>query len=405
MSEGACGATWGSTWSSRFCSSSGVTPSSSPGSRGSCCSCSGVRRVEQLLEVGRQRDLGTRQVGLAGQRSGLGPALAALLAEALRRLPARRSQRGRAGVPAVVERVGAEDARLVGTEVRVAALEGPAVLLRPGRRVAEVEAVGRSRERGAQHVARVVEQVDAERLPVEVVPERLHAREAAAARDGGGVGGRRCGRLRARVLLDRAPAVVDRLEELAQRRAKGRALLESSRSSAISWRPSVKARVPTAAASPSVSMAGRLASANGPTRVRKESRSGAARRRSVSSGVCSSARSPRRSIVGRSSSRKVGSRRRPARSSSRLPAVISAASPASSTQRTTSRLLRSSSVITVSESAMKSLITAFWSPRIRSVREVSRRPGCARRSTSWRSSGRPASPVPSSARISRRRSR
>ena len=76
-----------------------------------------------------------------------------------------------------------------------------------------------------------------------------------------------------------------------------------------------------------------------------------------------------------------------ARSSSRLPVVISAASPPSSTQRTTSRLLRSSSVITVSESAMKSLITAFWSPRIRMCAEVSRRPGCARRSTSWRSSG------------------
>ena len=45
---------------------------------------------------------------------------------------------------------------------------------------------------------------------------------------------------------------------------------------------------------------------------------------------------------------------------------------------------------------MKFLMTWFWSPRMRSTFEVSRRPGCARRSTSWRSSGRPARPVPSS---------
>ena len=59
----------------------------------------------------------------------------------------------------------------------------------------------------------------------------------------------------------------------------------------------------------------------------------------------------------------------------------------------------------VSASATKFSITRFWSPRIRSVFDVSRRPGCARRSTSWRSSGRPASPVPSSVTISRKRSR
>ena len=163
--------------------------------------------------------------------------------------------------------------------------------------------------------------------------------------------------------------------------------------------------MPTSPASPSERTAGRLASENGPTRVKKVSRSGAARWRSASSGVCSSASSPRRAIVGRSSSRNSGKRWKFARSSLRRVAEISAASPASRTQRTTSRLFFSSSLMTVSESVMKFLMTLFWSPRMRSTFEVSRRPGCARRSTSWRSSGRPARPVPSSVTISRKRSR
>ena len=179
----------------------------------------------------------------------------------------------------------------------------------------------------------------------------------------------------------------------------------SVRSSAISWRPSRNARVPTSPASPSERTAGRLASENGPTRVKKVSRSGAARSRSASSGVCSSASSPSRAIVGRSSSRNSGKRWKFARSSLRRVAEISAASPASRTQRTTSRLFFSSSATTVSESVMKFLMTLFWSPRMRRTLEVSRRPGCARRSTSWRSSGRPARPVPSSVTISRKRSR
>ena len=70
----------------------------------------------------------------------------------------------------------------------------------------------------AQHVADVVERVRAERLPVEVVPDRFHPGEpGAAARDVRLVRG---GRIRGggtRVGLDGAAAVVDRLEELAQR--------------------------------------------------------------------------------------------------------------------------------------------------------------------------------------------
>ncbi len=179
----------------------------------------------------------------------------------------------------------------------------------------------------------------------------------------------------------------------------------SRRSSAISCLPSRNVRVATFDVSPSESTAGRDASANGPRRVKNSSRCGAARCMSASSGVCSSASSPSRAMVGLSSSRKVGSFWKVRSSSARRVAVISAVSPASSTQRTTSRLFCSSSSITVSESAMKSLMTWFWPPRISSTREVSRRPGWARRSASERSSGRPARPVPSVVTIRRKRSR
>jgi hypothetical protein len=164
-------------------------------------------------------------------------------------------------------------------------------------------------------------------------------------------------------------------------------------------------RVATFDVSPSESIAGVEASANGPRRVKNSFRLGAARCMSAKSGVCSSASSPRRAMVGRSSSRKVGSFWKVRRSSARRVAVISAVSPASSTQRTTSALFASSSSITRSESEMKSLMTWFWSPRICSTREVSRRPGWARRSASARSSGRPASPVPSVVMMRRKRSR
>jgi hypothetical protein len=64
-------------------------------------------------------------------------------------------------------------------------------------------------------------------------------------------------------------------------------------------------------------------------------------------------------MVGRSSSRNSGKRWKFARSSLRRVAEISAASPASRTQRTTSRLFFSSSATTVSESVMKFLMTSF----------------------------------------------
>jgi hypothetical protein len=125
----------------------------------------------------------------------------------------------------------------------------------------------------------------------------------------------------------------------------------------------------------------------------------------LSRGVCASASSSSSAIVGFSSSRKRGRRWKPAAIASRREAEISAVSPVSAIQRWTSRFLSSSSATTVSESPMKSRMICFWSPRIRSTLRVSRRPGCARSRTSARSSGRPARPVPSSARISRRRSR
>ena len=54
---------------------------------------------------------------------------------------------------------------------------------------------------------------------------------------------------------------------------------------------------------------------------------------------------------------------------------------------------------------MKSWMIFDWLPRIWSTLRVSWSPGWARLSTSARSAGRPARPVPSSAMISRSRSR
>ena len=59
---------------------------------------------------------------------------------------------------------------------------------------------------------------------------------------------------------------------------------------------------------------------------------------------------------------------------------------------------------TWSASRMKSRMTVFCLRRIAIVSLVSRSAGWARRMTSFRSSGRPARPVPSSERISRKRS-
>ena len=79
-------------------------------------------------------------------------------------------------------------------------------------------------------------------------------------------------------------------------------------------------------------------------------------------------------------------------SSARRDAETSAARPVSLIQRDTSAFSRSSGAITVSASRMKFSMIRFWRPRMLSTRVVSRRPGCARRTTSRRSSGRPARP-------------
>ena len=110
-------------------------------------------------------------------------------------------------------------------------------------------------------------------------------------------------------------------------------------------------------------------------------------------------------MVGLSSSRKAGSFSKFCCSAARRVAVISAVRPVSRTQRTTSCLLFSSDSTTRSESTMNCSIVWFWSPRMRSVLVVSRRPGWARRSTVCRSCGRPARPAPSDETISRSRSR
>ena len=70
----------------------------------------------------------------------------------------------------------------------------------------QLRAVRRDGERRAQDVRGVVQHVDAERLPEEVVPDRLQAREAALVGDGGGIRRRRrawpsrAGRSRSRAL-------------------------------------------------------------------------------------------------------------------------------------------------------------------------------------------------------------
>ena len=74
----------------------------------------------------------------------------------------------------------------------------------------------------AQDVADVVEAVDRQALPEEEVPDGLQPGEAArAAAAVGGVAGRRAVDRAARVVVDRAAAVVERLEELAQRLGGG----------------------------------------------------------------------------------------------------------------------------------------------------------------------------------------
>jgi hypothetical protein len=133
--------------------------------------------------------------------------------------------------------------------------------------------------------------------------------------------------------------------------------------------------VPTTEAPPRLLSAGLEAWEKGPSLVKKVVSEGAARRRSPSSGCCASIRSSSRAIVGRSSPRNVGSRRKPSRSAWLRLAVIAAVLPASRTHLVTSVRRFVSSPTTVSESRMKFSITRFWLPSTCSTRVVSRRPG------------------------------
>src|SRR5436190_19141207 len=117
--------------------------------------------------------------------------------------------------------------------------------------------------------------------------------------------------------------------------ANWRSVLVSSVESCTAFRPEVER-------SPSERNAGRDASENGPSSLKKVKRSGAARRRSASSGFCCVVRSLSFAIVGRSSDRKVGNLRKPSVMSACREAEISAALRAELTQRASCRLLLSS---------------------------------------------------------------
>src|ERR687896_8159 len=139
----------------------------------------------------------------------------------------RRAVMGRAGSRGVVcvrrraaaaglalGRVGGGYSGLVRAEPLAAAIEGMVVGLAAGAVFAAV--VDDSDE--FQHVPDLVGGVERQGLPEEVVPDRLHAGEAARAVLGGGLVGRGRGAGRgAAVGLDGPASIVDRLEELAQR--------------------------------------------------------------------------------------------------------------------------------------------------------------------------------------------
>ena len=177
-------------------------------------------------------------------------------------------------------------------------------------------------------MADVVERVGAERLPVEVVPDRLHAGEPAPAGDVGRVGRRRvgggCARCPAppRARAGRSSAGADAAA------SRWRARPSPAGAAPGSPRRSHAPRAgPTTEASPSDSNAGVPASANGRSRVRNVSRSPEA-----AGGRAARAAGPRRGrpggpCTGSSSPRKAGSARKLAASASRRVAVVSAVLP------------------------------------------------------------------------------
>ena len=186
----------------------------------------------------------------------------------------------------------------------------------------------------------------------------------------------------------------------------GGRLRRRARAAPISSRPSRTRACRPRPVSPSERTAGRHASANGPSRVKKRVEIGGGALGGPPAAASARRRAPRGApSSGRSSSRKPGSCWNCARSSSRRVAEISAVSPASRRSATTSRLLASSSSTTVSESVMKFSITSVLvaedpqhlarlaQARVRALEHL------------LEIVGRPARPVPSSLMISRKRSR
>ena len=127
--------------------------------------------------------------------------------------------------------------------------------------------------------------------------------------------------------------------------------------------------------------------------------------RSSSAGDCASAAWPSFAIVGSSSRRKPGRRRRLAAISARRSAEACAVCLVSVTQRPTSLRLSERSPITVSAFVVRLARTSFCSARMASTRSVSRSAGTARRSVVWMSVAWPPTPAPSSSRMIPSRSR
>ena len=199
-----------------------------------------------------------------------------------------------------------------------------------------------------------------------------------------------------------------RWKDSSRRRAlapTGRTALARLRRSRITGPAARTAGMPASAVSPSESSAGRAAWANGPSWSTSRLMSGATSPRSVSTGVISSLSAPSRTIVGRSSRRKVGSRSMSASRSPRRSAVASATSLMLVSAPLTCRRSRASGFMIVSESTARSASRSFCLARIFRTSSTSRSAGSARRMTSDRSSPRPATPMPRSERMIDSRSR
>ena len=214
----------------------------------------------------------------------------------------------------------------------------------------------------------------------------------------------------ARVRLGRAAAVVERLQELAQRLAQARGVVgERAQLVHLVARLSLSAFLPVSRSSPSERNAGRERLAR-TARAREEASLSVGRGALQVRAAAGSARrsaSPSAPSSGCSSSRKrgqlAGSRRRCAW---RASAEIAAASAACATQRATLALVCSScgdDRVGVGDEVLDDLVLAARGSRASCwSRAGPGAPGGAARSGPR---GRPARPVPSSAMISRSRSR